>query len=121
MVKQIEIRGRFLPILKWTVVLVIAVFAVSILIVWLTDDGTNREVMRTSDMIQLFIPIFGWIAVGVFGFSVFMYAISWYARVRINEYEISGRTYGGLKVSFPSQSVTTVTATRYQGVPTDFI
>ena len=102
--------------MRWTLIFALTLVVAGLFITWIGDDGTSRQMMPRNELIQLGIRVLGWGAVGILAFSGFIYAISWGSRVRVDQNEISGRTYWGFKVRFPSNSVTAVRQTRNQGV-----
>ena len=114
--QRVEIRAKFLPILRWTLTFAVALVVVGLFLGWLNDSGSTESSRSSEESILLIAQIVVWGVVGVFGFALFLYGITRFTGVSVTANEISGRSYWGFKVRFPPDSVTEVMQTRYQGV-----
>jgi len=114
--QRVEIKAKFLPILRWTVTFAVALVVVVVFISWLNNSDSTGSSRSSEETILLSAQIIGWGAIGIIGFALFLYGITRFTGVCVTANEISGRSYWGFKVRFPPESVTKVTETRNQGV-----
>ena len=114
--QRVEIRAKFLPILRWTITFAVALVVVGLFIGWLNDTESTGSNRSSEETILLVAQIVGWGVVGIVGFALLLYGITRFTGVCVTANEISGRSYWGFKVRFPPDSVTKVMQTRYQGI-----